>query len=523
MATLVLGAIGTAAGGAIGGSFLGVTAATIGGAIGAAAGSYIDSWLISTTLPDQTIEGQRLDRLQVTTSTEGTVIPRAFGRMRIGGNIIWATDFREEINQQTQGGGKGGGPKVTTTTYAYYASFAIALCEGTITGIGRIWADGELMDLQGVSWRWYPGNEGQEPDPFIKARMEEAPAYRGTAYLVFEELLLESYGNRIPQITVEVFRPLLDSTPEGRLQSVTLIPASGEYVYATRQVTKTEGGAKTTSINVNAEATQADLIGALDRLQASAPNVKSISLVVAWFGDDLRCGACKIRPGVDQRSKSTNTSWSVNGVSRSEAFLVSRDDKGDPVFGGTPADFSVVEAIKEIKARGLRVTFYPFILMDIPPDNTLPDPYSDDAGIVGQPAYPWRGRITCSPAPVFAGSPDKGEAAIGQVSALFGSVSIGDFSVNGTDVSWTGPPSDWGLRRMILHYAHLCKTAGGVDAFLIGSEMRALNQVRGPANNFPAVDHWTSLLSDVRAVLGLRYQTLLCRRLDRVFWLQATR
>lgn len=269
MATLVLGAVGTAVGGAVGGSFLGVTAATIGGAIGAAAGSYIDSWLISTTLPDQTIEGQRLDRLQVTTSTEGAVIPRVFGRMRMGGNIIWATDFREEINEQTQGGGKGGGPKVTTTAYAYYASFAIALCEGTITGIGRIWADGELMDLQNVTWRWYAGNEAQEPDPFIKARMNEAPAYRGVAYLVFEELLLESYGNRIPQVTVEVFRPLRNGTPEDRLQSVTLIPASGEYVYATRQVTNNDTSATTTGINVNAEATQADLIGALDRLHGT--------------------------------------------------------------------------------------------------------------------------------------------------------------------------------------------------------------------------------------------------------------
>ncbi|KZL21968.1 glycoside hydrolase TIM-barrel-like domain-containing protein [Pseudovibrio sp. Ad37] len=502
MATLVLGAVGTAVGGAIGGSFLGVTAATIGGAIGAAAGSYIDSWLISTTLPDQTIEGQRLDRLQVTTSTEGAVIPRMFGRMRIGGNIIWATDFREEINQQTQGGGKGGGPKVTTTTYAYYASFAIALCEGVLTGIGRIWADGELMDLQGVTWRWYAGDEAQEPDPLIKAKMNAAPAYRGTAYLVFEELLLESYGNRIPQITVEVFRPLLDGTPEGQLQSATLIPASGEYVYATRQVTKSEGGAKTAGINVNAEATQADLIGALDRLQASAPNIQSISLVVAWFGDDLRCETCKIRPGVDQPTKNASTSWNVNGVSRSDAFLVSRDDKGDPVFGGTPADFSIVEAIKEIKARGLRVTFYPFILMDIPPNNTLPDPYSDDASTIGQPAYPWRGRITCSPAPGFAGSPDKSEAAVGQVSALFGSAAIGDFSVSGTSVSWTGPSGDWGLRRMILHYAHLCKAAGGVDAFLIASEMRVLNQVRGPANSFSAIEQWSSLLSDVRSVVG---------------------
>ena len=95
--------------------------------------------------------------------------------MRIGGNILWATDFREETKTTTQGGGKGGGGgKVKTTEYLYYASFAVALCEGPITGIGRIWADGKPMDLSGVTWRWYPGDEAQTADPFIAAKMGAA-------------------------------------------------------------------------------------------------------------------------------------------------------------------------------------------------------------------------------------------------------------------------------------------------------------------------------------------------------------
>jgi hypothetical protein len=69
---------------------------------------------------------------------------------------------------------------------------------------------------------------------------------------------------------------------------------------------------------------------------------------------------------------------------------------GKPVYGGTPADFSVVQAIQAITARGLRVTFYPFLMMDVPPVNTLPNPYSDNAAGVGQAALPWRGRITRS-------------------------------------------------------------------------------------------------------------------------------
>jgi len=86
-------------------------------------------------------------------------------------------------------------------------------------------------------------------------------------------------------------------------------------------------------------------------------------------------------------------------VSRASAFLVSRDAEDRPVYGGTPSDFAVVQAIQEMKARGLRV-------MDVPPDNTLPNPYSDNAAETGQPVFPWRGRITCSPAAGFAGSKD---------------------------------------------------------------------------------------------------------------------
>ncbi len=506
MATLVLGAAGAAIGSSIGGAILGVSAATIGGFIGSSIGSVVDSWIISSLAPTQRIEGARLDTLRITSATEGAVIPRLYGRMRMGGNIIWATDFREETKTTTQGGGKGGGGgKVKTTEYLYFASFAVALCEGPITGIGRIWADGKPMDLSGVTWRWYPGDEAQTADPFIAAKMGAAntPAYRGTAYVVFEELALSTYGNRLPQLSFEVFRPLADpDTAEGLTRAVTMIPASGEFTYATQAIRKTDGGA-TVPENLNALADSTDMVEALDRLQAMAPAVESVSLVVAWFGDDLRAGSCRVRPGVEVSAKSTTpASWSVNGVSRAGAFLVSRDDQDRPVYGGTPSDFAVVQAIQEMKARGLRVTFYPFILMDVPPGNSLPNPYSDNAAETGQPAFPWRGRITCSPAAGFAGTVDKTGTAAAQVASFFGAATPASFSVSGQSVSWTGPSGDWGLRRMVLHYAHLCAAAGGVDAFLIGTEMPGLTTIRSGASTYPAVQAYRDLLADVRSILG---------------------
>src|SRR5690606_13739657 len=146
----------------------------------------------------------------------------------------------------------------------------------------------------------------------------------------------------------------------------------------------------------------------------------------------------------------------------------------------------------------LKVTFYPFVMMDIPEGNARPDPYF---GATGQPPYPWRGQITCDPAPGQPESPDGTGVAAAQVASLFGNASRAHFGVNGTSVVYAGP-NEWTLRRMILHYAHLCAAAGGVETFLIGSEMEALTRVRSAGGVYPAVVQLESLAEDVRAILG---------------------
>ncbi len=133
----------------------------------------IDSRIIASFAPNQISDGARLESLRVTSSTEGSVIPNVYVRMKIGGNIFWATDFLEKFTTTTQGGSRkgGGGGEVKTTTYTYSCSFAVGLCEGPISGIGRIWADGKPFDLPGAVWRVYTGTDTQLPDPFITAKM----------------------------------------------------------------------------------------------------------------------------------------------------------------------------------------------------------------------------------------------------------------------------------------------------------------------------------------------------------------
>lgn len=205
MAELALAAAGSYLGSAaISGTVMGMS----GAAIGWAAGSLLGGVLFPPKMPN----GPRLDDLTVQVSTYGRTIPRLWGTMRMAGNVIWASNLTERKSEQ---GGKGGS---SYTTYNYSCSFAVALCEGVIEGVSRIWADGKLIyDIRPVNTSTqqgfkadgfvvYTGTETQDIDPTIQALMTDAPAYRGLAYAVFTELRLEKFGNRIPNLTFEVVK-----------------------------------------------------------------------------------------------------------------------------------------------------------------------------------------------------------------------------------------------------------------------------------------------------------------------------
>lgn len=492
MATILLSAAGAAIGGGFGGAVLGLSGAVIGRAVGATVGRMIDQRLLGAG--SAAVETGRIDRLRLQTTGEGNPIGRVWGQIRVPGHVIWAAPLTED--RRNRGGGKGAQPKVTE--YSYRLSFALALCEGEINGVGRVWADGEEIAPEDLNMRIYHGGGDQMPDPCIRAHEgDDAPAYRGLAYVVFEELPLERWGNRVPQLSFEVIRQ-----PEGGrglahdVQAVAIIPGTGEYTLATRSVNIDKGLGEQVAVNRNTASGLSDFATSLDILGRELPNAKAASLVVSWFGDDLRAGQCTIRPKVEDRERDgAGMAWRAGGIARDAALEVARKDDR-PVYGGTPADMSVIEALRALRADGKKPMFYPFILMEQQPKNGLSDPYGADE----QAVMPWRGRITTAMAPGHDGSTDGTAAADGEVAAFFGNAQPGHFRVVGEDVFYDGP-EDWGYRRFILHYAHLCAVAGGVDAFLIGSEMRGLTRIRG-ATGYPAVDALCRLAAEVRVILG---------------------
>ncbi len=464
MAQLVLGTLGSQAGASLlpnGFSLFGtqVSGAAIGQAVGSLAGAAIDARYLAPP-----VEGPRVQSMHLTESREGAGVPVVYGRVRVGGQVIWAARFAE---RRDQGGGKGG-PRVNT--YSYTLSFAVGLCEGEVSRVTRCWANGQPYDLSQTTWRLYRGTEDQQPDPLIEAVEGAglAPAYRGLAYIVFEDMPVDSFGARLPQMSFEVVRPA--GGGEARLESVVravnIIPGAGEFSLATDVVRRVTGPGMETPENQHGAEARADFEISLDQLEAELPEVSRVNLVVGWFGDDLRCGVCRIRPGVDTAEKVTAPwSWSVGGAERAGAHVVSQTD-GRANYGGTPADAAVKQAVAALQARGYHVTLYPFLFMDIPEGNGLPDPHGGDE----QSAFPWRGRIAVEPGDVEP-----------QVEAFFGG---GD-----------------GYRAFILHYAGLAAETGA-DGLLIGSEMIGLTHARDGEGRYPAVAGLKVLANDARAVVG---------------------
>ena len=112
MATLVLQVAGSVLGAAVGGPF----GAMIGRSLGAIAGASLDQSLFGGGGGARIVEGPRLKEIDGLSSTEGAPIPRVYGRARLGGQLIWATRFEEEVTTTVTRSRSGGTRTVTTSS-----------------------------------------------------------------------------------------------------------------------------------------------------------------------------------------------------------------------------------------------------------------------------------------------------------------------------------------------------------------------------------------------------------------------
>lgn len=402
MASIVLGSVGSAIGTSVGGA----VGASIGQRVGQLVGGYAQQHLTGGGSRKRHVEGARLEDLAVQTSTYGRVIPSVYGTARVAGNIIWARPIKElqtTSTATTRSGGKGGGglgggggsQTTTETTYSYYTNLAISICEGEVASIDRIWADAKLLSLGQYTIRMYKGSESQLADALIESYEGQTTAYRGLAYVVVEDFPLADFGNRIPNFTFEVTRKVPSANASGQtaeqlVTSVMMIPGSGEYVYDTTVQNKIVGESvggqwvqrgNQVTLNIHNVQDDANVNIALDQLQATFPNFEYVGVVVNWFADSLDAASATIEPCVEYNDAIVSPNdWVMAGRTRTTARVIGKDG-GKARYGGTPSDGSIIRLLQALNARGLKVFFYPMLMIDV-------------AG------KPWRGTMTCAPSAV---------------------------------------------------------------------------------------------------------------------------
>ncbi len=468
MAQLVL----TAAGSAIAGP--------VGGYLGNMLGSYIDSALFGSTqrLPDQI--GAKLDNLKVQSSAYGQMIPQVFGSFRIGGNVIWSQDIKEtEVRETTtvSGGGKGGGGQKTSqtsVTYNYTVTLAIAVCEGEIEDITGVWADSKKLDARTLEsgigkYEVHLGSDTQDPSSIIESYQSigGTPAYRGVAYVVIEDFPLADYGNRIPNFTFEVKRPVRPQPAvEDLVKDIVIIPGSGEFVYSTTIAEKfaveldandsPNQSGKREKINMHNFDDTANVNVAVDQMLKTFPNLEWVAIIVNWFITSKDMATGTVIPKVEFSSLQadvTPTQWRVGNITRDNAQIVKVFSDGRVTYGGTPSDHSILELCTRLKQEGLKVLFYPMPLVDTTGEE------------LGEDAKPWRGRLV--------------PASASECTSWF----------TRTD----------GYNAFIRHYSQLSGLAAQIDAFVIGTELRGITTYDAGSNNYPGVTELRNLAASVRS------------------------
>jgi len=257
MGQLVLSAAGAAVG-AVAGTFLGnpVLGAEIGFQLGGIAGALLFRQ-----------KGPNPSDIRIQDSAYGKPVPLVYGMYRVAGNIIWTGQ------PYVSNAGKGGkGPQQDKVSM----SFAIALCAGPITSVRRIWANGKLIydvsdpsNFQALSgsatmvqnFTVYPGDENQQPDPTIQAEkgVNLTPAFRGLAYVVFNDLDLSQWGNYLPSFSFEVVVSGANSYG-AYTQTTYTLPGGGSWYFSMAPCVTAQGAiAMMTNGNSSAGVTVANL------------------------------------------------------------------------------------------------------------------------------------------------------------------------------------------------------------------------------------------------------------------------
>lgn len=159
-----------------------------------------------------TIRENKISSFTVSTAEYGSTVPEILGTTRISPNVIYYDDFTAHEHRQSQKSGKGGGSRTTTITYTYTVAVILALCEGRISGIGKMWKDKSLYQYPNgdIGLTLFDGKADQKPWAYVAGKHpDKALAYPGLAYMA--GVIDLGDGGSMPSYNFEVKGKLLET------------------------------------------------------------------------------------------------------------------------------------------------------------------------------------------------------------------------------------------------------------------------------------------------------------------------
>lgn len=159
-----------------------------------------------------TIRENKISSFTVSTAEYGSTVPEILGTTRISPNVIYYDDFTAHEHRHSQKSGKGGRSRTTTITYTYTVAVILALCEGQISGIGKMWKDKNLYQYPNgdIGLTLSDGKADQKPWAFVAGKHpDKALAYPGLAYMA--GVIDLGDGGSMPSYNFEVKGKLLET------------------------------------------------------------------------------------------------------------------------------------------------------------------------------------------------------------------------------------------------------------------------------------------------------------------------
>lgn len=244
-----------------------------------------------------TTRANKISEFTVATAEYGAAVPEIIGTTRVSGNVIYYDDFTAHEHRETQRTGKGGHSKSVSITYTYTVAVILGLCEGEISGLGRVWIgkDQYMYPNDAVQMTLFKGQANQRPWAYVSGKHpDKALPYAGLAYMAGVIDLGDS--GSMPNYNFEVKGKLLSSG-----DGVDANPA--DYI---RYVLDKVGLSKTEVIgldNYRSYCKYADLLISTPMDQTSAKTARDIINEIAtltnaymfWSNDKFKIVCCDDR------------------------------------------------------------------------------------------------------------------------------------------------------------------------------------------------------------------------------------